>query len=378
MRRFDYYFLVSIFVLLNGCHSNTHYELMIDGEPFGIASTCWDCESDDDGKTLSKIEVSSNVPLESLVFSGTMVKSQEVVDNKKIVFFETQPREIITISCPDCDTLFITIPQDLRTGSMFYMRIVRVETIAYPSSFDSSINSLTESVNGVAFEMVKVDGGSFQMGATPEVNFDNSVLENGMQVMDYSRPIHKVYVNDFYIGKYEVTQKLWKAVMGNNPSEFKGDDLPVENVSWMDANVFISLLNKKTGKNYRLPTEAEWEFAARGGNQSKKYAYSGGNNPDTVAWHLFNSDNKTHPVGQLLPNELNLYDMSGNVWEWCYDWFAPYTENPQHNPHGPQNGDFRIFRGGSWFYVSLDSKTANRNGSRPNEAFNYVGFRLAL
>ena len=163
-------------------------------------------------------------------------------------------------------------------------------------------------VNGVAFKMVKVAGGTFQMGATSE---------QGSDAFDDEIPIP-----DYYIGQTEVTQELWEAVMGSNPSYFKGDNQrPVENVSWKDCQEFIEKLNRLTGKNFRLPTEAEWEYAARGGNKSRGYKYSGSDNPDAVAWYKDNSRGETHPVAQKQSNELGLYDMSGNVCEWYYRYY---------------------------------------------------------
>ena len=165
---------------------------------------------------------------------------------------------------------------------------------------------------GISIDMVRVEAGTFTMGATPE-------MENPF---DNEKPIHQVTLtNDYYIGKYEVTQALWKAVMGKKPSRFKGDNLPVVSVSWNDCQKFISKLNRKTGKKFRLPTEAEWEYAARGGKKSRCYQYSGGNNISDVAWYYNNSGSKTYAVGSKQANELGIYDMSGNVNEWCQDWF---------------------------------------------------------
>lgn len=172
-------------------------------------------------------------------------------------------------------------------------------------------------------------------------------------------------IGDFCIGKYQVTQKQWKEVMCSNPSYFKGDNLPVENVSWNDVQEFLLKLNDKYPcKNYRLPTEAEWEYAARGGNQSKGYEYSGSNNIKDVAWFEGNSGNKTHPVGALKPNELGLYDMSGNVWEWCYDWYLNYN--------------FPIVRGGSWYSSDNNSRVSRRISDNPINRSDNVGFRLVI
>lgn len=216
------------------------------------------------------------------------------------------------------------------------------------------------------FDMVYVEGGTFTMGATSE---------QGSDAYSDESPAHSVTVSDFYIGKYEVTQAQWRAVMGSNPSNFKGDNLPVEQVSWNDIQKFITKLNTMTGKTFRLPTEAEWEYAARGGNQSKGYKYSGSNTLDNVAWY-YNSGGKTHPVGQKQPNELGLYDMSGNVWEWCQDWYGSYSSSSQTNPTGPSSGSYRVLRGGDWgmiFWRNIYSRTY----ARPDKGRSYNGFRLA-
>ena len=224
-------------------------------------------------------------------------------------------------------------------------------------------------VNGVAFKMVKVAGGTFQMGATSEQGSDADSDE---------KPVHSVTIPDYYIGQTEVTQELWEAVMGSNPSYFKGDNQrPVENVSWEDCQEFIEKLNRLTGKNFRLPTEAEWEYAARGGNKSRGYKYSGSNNPDAVAWYYDNSENKTHPVAQKQANELDLYDMSGNVLEWCYDWYDEYSSNPQTNPKGPI-GFTRVLRGGSWYNSVKVVRVTDRWYCGPVYFHNYFGVRLAL
>ena len=217
--------------------------------------------------------------------------------------------------------------------------------------------------------MVYVKGGTFTMGAT---------AEQGSDVNDIEKPTHSVTLSDFYIGKYEVTQAQWKAIMGTTPSYFKGDNLPVEQVSWNDIQEFIQKLNAQTGKKFRLPTEAEWEYAARGGNKSKGYKYSGSNNIDEVAWYYDNSSNTTHPVGQKTPNELGIYDMSGNVWEWCQDWYGDYSSEAQTNPTGPSSGSNRVLRGGSWFNGARSCRVSYRYGGTPDRRSYDLGFRLVL
>ena len=164
--------------------------------------------------------------------------------------------------------------------------------------------------------------------------------------------------------------------MGSNPSNFKGNNLPVENVSWYDCQTFIKRLNSYTGRNFRLPTEAEWEFAARGGNYSRHYKYSGSNKIDDVAWYSENSGHRTHPVGNKQPNELDLYDMSGNVWEWCSDWYGSYSSYSQSNPTGPNSGSYRVNRGGSW--IGWFCRSASRINFKPGDCFIDLGLRLVL
>jgi formylglycine-generating enzyme required for sulfatase activity len=220
-----------------------------------------------------------------------------------------------------------------------------------------------------ADDMVFVQGGTFKMGGTSE---------QGEDCDDDEMPVHDVTVSDFYIGKYPVTQRQWTQVMGTNPSKFLGDDFPVETVSWNDVQEFIEKLNKQTGQSFRLPTEAEWEYAASGGNQSKGYKYSGSDNVDEVAWYRENSGGKTHPVGTKLPNELGIYDMSGNVSEWVNDWYGKYTAEAQENPQGPSEGDIRIKRGGHYITWAIGCRVSDRPGHYPDTRNHATGFRLAL
>ena len=234
-----------------------------------------------------------------------------------------------------------------------------VSSTASLSTSSTSLNAVGSSTsgsvitipvkNGINIEMVKVEAGSFNMGATPE-------MENPD---DREKPVHRVTLtNNYYIGKYEVTQKLWKAVMRSNPSYFKGDDLPVESVSWNDCQAFISELNAMTGKRFRLPTEAEWEYAARGGNKSRGYQYSGSNTLGDVAWYKGNSGSKTHVVGEKLSNELGIFDMSGNVWERCQD--------------------LTNLVGGGWDTVDRFSRCSYRDSVKTYYSVGSLGLRLAL
>ena len=234
-----------------------------------------------------------------------------------------------------------------------------VSSMASSSTTSTSSNIIDSSTSGsvitihvkdgINIEMVKVEAGSFNMGATPE-------MENPHED---EKPVHRVTLtNNYYIGKYEVTQKLWQAVMGSNPSYFKGDDLPVEGVSWNDCQAFISELNAMTGKRFRLPTEAEWEYAARGGNKSRGYQYSGSNTLGDVAWYKGNSGSKTHVVGEKLSNELGIFDMSGNVWERCQD--------------------LTNLVGGGWDTVDRFSRCSYRDSVKTYYSVGSLGLRLAL
>ncbi len=229
--------------------------------------------------------------------------------------------------------------------------------------------SRTIYAKNIAFKMVNVQGGSFIMGAGPEQCGEEWYNE---------KPLHKVTLSHFAIAETEVTQALWSAIMGDNPSYRRGDNLPVEQVSYQDCLEFIDELNKVTGYNFRLPTEAEWEYAARGGQKSKGYKYAGSNNLDEVAVYADNSHSNTQPVAGKKPNELGLYDMSGNVWEWCSDWYSEYAEDSQVDPLGPVSGTERCLRGGSWYSISRYCRVTNRYFNDPDVRYDYYrGLRLA-
>ena len=236
---------------------------------------------------------------------------------------------------------------------------------------ESEDSNQTFTVNGVSFDMIAVEGGTFTMGATAEQASDAYSDE---------KPTHQVTLSSYYIGKTEVTQELWQAVMGSNPSGFSGANLPVEKVSWEDCQIFIAILNELTGKYFRLPTEAEWEYAARGGSKSQGYKYSGSNTVDDVAWYPSNSSSKTHPVATKAPNELGIYDMSGNVLEWCRDWYSSsyYSSSSQYNPTGPASGSRRVYRGGSWGSSARLCRVSYRDYNGPSYRFYNLGLRLAL
>ena len=237
-----------------------------------------------------------------------------------------------------------------------------------PAAITDTGNSAVETftVDGVSFNMVRVEGGTFKMGSKDR------------DADDDEKPVHQVTLSSYAIGETEVTQELWQAVMGSNPSHFKGTNLPVEQVSWEDCQEFIRQLNAKTGRSFRLPTEAEWEFAARGGNKSQGYKYSGSNNVEDVAWYRENSDTTTHPVKTKQANELGLYDMSGNVWEWCQDWHESYSHSMQTNPTGSIIKTYRVYRGGSWSFIRSGCRSTRRNVFTNGSGSSDDGLRLAL
>ena len=221
------------------------------------------------------------------------------------------------------------------------------------------------------YGLVLIKGGTFTMGCTSE---------QGNDCNDWEKPAHQVTLKDFYIGKYEVTQTQWRKVMSSDPPglNFKGcDQCPVERVSWEDVQEFLRKLNAQTGKKYRLPTEAEWEYAARGGNQSKGYKYAGSNTLSEVAWFADNSDSKTHPVGTKKGNELGLYDMSGNVFEWCQDWYGDYSSSTQTDPAGAGSGSSHVYRGSTWAGDERSCRVSYRYFRPPLRHYG-LGFRLAL
>ena len=255
---------------------------------------------------------------------------------------------------------------------LFLVSSIYIEGIETPLVTDSSI-----------VEMVFVQGGTFQMGS----NYGY-----------YSeKPVHSVTVSDFYIGRYEVTQELYMSVMGKNPARNYGvgDNYPVYSVTWYDAVEFCNKLSDKEGldrcysssgantkcdfnvNGYRLPTEAEWEYVARGGNKSKGYKYSGSDDIGSVAEYKGNNDQTTKPVGGKIANELGIYDMSGNVWEWCWDWKANYSSNVQTNPYGQLCGFSRVYRGGGWCFNAKNCRNANRDYYYPTGSFSSLGFRLS-
>lgn len=274
-----------------------------------------------------------------------------------------------------------------------YEVLDRIETYNYDEEIPEDTGTGEFTVNGVTFSMISVEGGTFTMGATSEQASDADSDES---------PAHQVTVSDYYIGKYEVTQGLWEAVMsyrgtcadgssmsayasdvwlGSNPSSScgLGANYPAYYVSYEDiVDIFIPRLNQITGRTFRLPTEAEWEYAARGGNKSRGYKYSGSNTIGDVAWYTSNSSSKTHEVGTKSPNELGIYDMSGNVWEWCSDWYGSYSTSSQVDPTGPTTGSSRVLRGGSWDDGAGNCRVSFRGYGTPSSRNYGSGFRLVL
>ncbi|MBR4828792.1 MAG: SUMF1/EgtB/PvdO family nonheme iron enzyme [Muribaculaceae bacterium] len=329
----------------------------------------------------------------SLVFSGIQLDSEERIEKQnikewywvedlnlwevstefslsRIPDIESSYSSALVMLLLDCSSVLDNDFVELQNAAnAFTERMLNYNTI--PGMY---------TVNGVSFMMVPVEGGTFTMGV------DSTAVETGF-ANDDELPAHEVTLSPYSIGQTEVTQELWLAVMGSNPSGFDGNlKRPVEQVSWDDCQEFIARLNAITGKKFRLPTEAEWEYAARGGNKSMNYPYAGSESLEDVAWYYGNSyamgpaspDYGTHVVGTKRGNELGIYDMCGNVFEWCSDWYGAYPEEPQTDPVGPETGVRRVTRGGGWFSVDRDSRVTFRNNDAPTSRSYNLGLRLAL
>lgn len=322
----------------------------------------------------SVLQAQNNVPVVSNVNFAMRQDGSKIVDIAYDVFD------------PNGKTLYVKVEASSDAGETWNLRIDKMtgdvgfgitsgtnKEIVWnavkdnPEFYSERVQIKISADNDYAFEtpeMITIEGGTYMMGSV---------------YYSWTQPLHSVTLNTFKIGKYEITQKLWKAIMGTNPSYFIGDEnRPVEKVSWNDVQQFITKLNQLTGKNYRLPTEAEWEYAARGGNQSHRYIYAGSNDINVVAWIWINSGEKTNPVGLKSANELGIYDMSGNVWELCNDWYGSYSADPITNPQGPSTGIKRVMRGGSWFDNSDFCRPVLRLGYLPINNENHIGARLAL
>ena len=278
-------------------------------------------------------------------------------------------------------TITVRVSENTSTSSRSATITVKAgeqsQTIAVTQVWAKPVDESTRTftVKGVSFKMIRVDGGTFIMGGTSE---------QGDDAYDWEKPVHQVTLSTYYIGETEVTQELWQTVMGSNPSHFSGSQKPVEQVSWYDCQEFIGKLNSLTGSSFRLPTEAEWEFAARGGNKSRGYKYAGSNTIGNVAWYRINisvNSPGTQKMATKQANELGLYDMSGNVWEWCQDWYGSYSSSNQTNPTGPASGPFHVLRGGSWSVSERGCRVsyrANETDDMPVHKDSDIGLRLAL
>lgn len=335
-------------------------------------------EPDDTGDDSRMFAYPSGVSLQmqkaiSRMMNPSPRKRPQTIDDARALLADQNPSaEVISV---ELDSVETRIQTETQTPE-------RPQPVNPPQNHEFS-------VNGVSFKMIAVEGGTFMMGATPE---------QGSEAYADDKPAHQVTLSGYSIGEMQVTQALWRAVMGNNPSYFKGNDLPVEQVSWNDCQEFINQLNKLTeshrpaGREFRLPTEAEWEFAARGGNKSNHTKYAGSNDVDAVAWYDGNSSGasswlgkvfssgKTQPVGQKLPNELGLYDMSGNVYESCQDYYDKkyYRKPPSMDPCNNSKTNYHVYRGGSWSTNEVNCRVSYRDYSTPEFAYYNLGFRLAL
>jgi formylglycine-generating enzyme required for sulfatase activity len=288
-----------------------------------------------------------------------IITSSELLDNVEPLSLELMGEKVTK-----------TIQQPVTTNTVVTDIIDFVETNTENNDFvETSTDSKQNNANRhpAEPEMVFVQGGTFSMGCSSEQG-DCDKME---------LPLHSVTVSNFSIGKYEVTQEQWALIM-NKRSKFLKSNQAVSNINWNDVQKFITRLNEVTGKNYRLPTEAEWEYAARGGNKSKGFRYSGSNSAEAVAWFSDNSGRAIHEVGTKMPNELGIYDMSGNVWEWCNDWFGDYSSSAQQNPKGESSGSTRVLRGGSFLHKATRCRSVRRDYRKPGVNDVIIGFRLAL
>ena len=258
-------------------------------------------------------------------------------------------------------------------GLLFYFLSGKMGTTGSSGTDSPAVDSsaITITAEGVQFTMIRVEGGTFTMGATQEQGNDAEADE---------KPAHQVALSSFYIAQTEVTQELWEAVMGSNPSKNKGAKLPVENVTWDDCQRFVSKLNLITGKTFALPTEAQWEYAARGGDKSSSMKYSGSNTADDVAWHSGNSSKATHPVATKTANELDLYDMSGNVYEWCQDCYGEnyYASSPSQDPACDNDSGYRVCRGGAFSVEAKNCRLSFRDSDSSNHKSESLGLRLIM
>ncbi len=317
------------------------------------------------------------------VGGGEVTSDGEDAVTERGIYFGTTPNPAITgtklVASSTGTGSFTCTMTGLVEGTTYYVCAYATNSLGTGYGTEVSFTTPVDrifTVNGVSFTMKRAGGGTFWMGAQ---STNSSGQNYDSEAYDSESPVHSVTLSTFYMGETEVTQELWQAVMGSNPSHFSGTNLPVEMVSWnMIVNQFLPALNAATGQNFRLPTEAEWEYAARGGNQGHGYKYAGSNTIGDVAWYTGNSNSQTHAVATKQPNELGLYDMSGNVWEWCSDWYGNYNSGSQNNPQGPSSGSTRVLRGGGWLNSAGCCRVSYRYSSDPDDTNYNYGFRLAL
>ena len=292
--------------------------------------------------------------------------TQAIVINSNISWTANCNADWITLLSTTGASGTSTLKFDISTNASEATRTTTIEVVNQEYGISENINVIQEADDietALDLKMIYVKGGTFSMGST---NGDS-----------YEQPVHSVTLDSYYIAETEVTQAQWRAVMGTNPSYYKGDNRPVEQVSWDDAMEFCKKLSELTGKKYTLPTEAQWEYAARGGNKSHGYEYSGSNYIGDVAWYEGNFDNSGHRVVKTKkPNELGIYDMSGNVWEWCLDRYGSYSSSSQKNPTGPSSGEYRVLRGGCAINPANALRVAKRNSKTPSHIGNGLGFRV--
>lgn len=367
-------------------YSQTQNEFVLEDYP--SASNTIQSACKEDGHKLATIEF----------FTAIRNVDFETVSNNRIVSKEYDEKRgcyIICLRGVDRDWRYIQIDISKYGFISYQMKAIQIkngEYLAYKlspkesgysqgldshsdngsrSNEDKRYNTRSFSVNGVTFDMVYVGNGTFLMGS------DYSFRR--WDYYDEEWPIHQVILDSYYIGQTEVTQQLWNAVMDEKPNgnSVEESDLPVKDISWNDCQRFITTLNQLTGKNFRLPTEAEWEFAARGGRISKHHEYSGSNNYYEVAWCVDNSGLEIHPVKMKSANELGIYDMSGNLWEWCNDWFGEYSNGSFTNPTGPSTGTERVKRGGGANSGEWDCRVSARSAASPQE-YGDIGLRLVI
>lgn len=334
----------------------------------------------DTGVDIKKIkeEINSLEKDGSKLFADQRRIFDEILTRKKLIGETSQTcpvcgadNDISTPYCPKCG--WTSIP--FQSKKLDEKRLVLARSLwanrenNEVNNSDAPSQSIPQPIMELIHDMVRVEGGTFTMGGT---------REQGEDAFEDETPTHKVTLSTFSIGRYPITQEQWEAVMGTNPSHFKGAKLPVESVNWFDCQDFAQKLSKMTGRKFRLPTEAEWEYAARGGKRGKRYKFSGGNILNQVGWYNENSGNISHEVGKKSPNELGIYDMSGNIWEWVQDWKGDYTEEDQENPKGPEEGIERICRGGGWNREIDRARVSYRGDDQPDLRYCSLGLRIAL